>query len=118
MKGQFFIISSVIMISAMILMVQYLYDFNKLDLTKLQEMYELDYIQMIKDSLAGTIDNSNCNRLEQDLEDAEEFLKDQLIKKGIRLEIYHEITSNCPTTYFNFSLITSNLYTYTEFTYP
>ena len=117
MKGQFFIIASIIMISAIILLVQYLFDFGKVDLSQLEERGSLDYIQSIKDSLIKTIQNSPCSLLEQELRESEAFIKSQMIKKGIVFEISHQIAS-CPTTHFNFTLRTSNSLTQTDFTYP
>ena len=117
MKGQFFIIASVIMVSATILLVQYLFDFTKIDLTKLEERRELDYIQPIKDVLIQTIKDSDCSVLEKELAYTESFVKSQMIKKGIVFDSSHRII-NCPTTFFNFTLRTTNSLTKTEFTYP
>lgn len=93
MKGQFFIIATVIIISALIMMIQYFYDYGRSDLTIVQEMKETDYIAMVRDSLLTTAKasllGSNCNieRLDADMEDAKNYLKDKLIEKGILLDI-------------------------------
>ena len=117
MKGQFFIIAGIIMISAIVLLIQYLFDFGKTDLTILEERRELEYIQAIKDSLSKTVQNSACSVLEQELRYTESFIKSQMIKKGIVFESTHQITS-CPATNFIFTLRTSNSLTQTEFAYP
>lgn len=116
MKGQFFIIASVIMVSATMLLVQYLFDFAKTDLTKLEERRELDYIQPIKDVLIQTAKESDCSVWEKELAYTESFVKSQMIKKGIVFDSSHRIT-DC-TVYFDFTLKTTNSLTKTEFTYP
>jgi hypothetical protein len=120
MKGQFFIIASVIMISATIVLIQYLFDYGKIDLSSLEERGSLDYIQPIKNSLIKTIQNSGCDVLDQELNYSESFIKSQMIKKGIVFSITHQINNqitNC-ITHFNFTLQTSSSLTNTEFTYP
>ncbi len=104
------------MVSATILLVQYLFDFSKIDLTKLEERRELDYIQPIKDTLIQTAKESDCSVWEQELTYTESFVKSQMIKKGIVFDSSHRIT-DC-TVYFNFTLKTTNSLTKTEFTYP
>lgn len=116
MKGQFFIISTVIIVAALIVLVQYLYDYRKVDLTTLEESQELNYIQQVKDNLKSTIDNSDCTRLEQDLTDTEKFLENQMIKQGITLKITHTIV-NCHSS-FEFNISSSGFFSNTKFTYP
>lgn len=55
MKGQFFIISTVIMISAMIMITNYLYDYGKVDMTQVEQMQELNYIEDVEQVLRETI---------------------------------------------------------------
>ena len=105
------------MVSAIILLIQYLFDFGKIDLTKLETRRELEYIQPIKDTLSETVQNSACDLLETELKYTESFIKSQMIKKGIVFDITHQIIS-CPTTKFNFTLRTTNSLTQTNFTYP
>ncbi len=109
MKGQFFIISTVIMISVMILITQYLYDYGKINLTKIEEMQELSYIKDIEDSLTRTVkvacETGDIVILQNNLEMTEQFLKDQMLGKGIILEISH--TGNCATMDFDY-IIDSN----------
>jgi len=121
MKGQFFIIATVIMIYSLILAIQYVYDFADIPLTQPEEMGELYYIQHIKDSLIGTVNNSynngGCDRLDADVDATEKFLIDEMIKKGITLTIDSSIVGCPPTASFTFNLRTSELYTETSFTY-
>lgn len=105
------------MISAVVLLVQYLFDFGKVDLTKLEERRELDYIQSIKDSFIETITNSPCDKLEEDLKYTASFIKLQMIKKGIVFDSTHQIIS-CPQTSINFTTKTSKSLTQTDFVYP
>jgi len=123
MKGQFFIIATIVIISSLSLIIRYLYDFNKIDLTKVEEMYELNYIQYVKESYKETIDavlsNNGCDRLEADLNYTTKFLKDNLNKKGIM--IFTEgpiIETQCSSVKLNFSLVSSEFYSYTEFYFP
>lgn len=108
MKGQFFIISTVIIIAALALMVQYFYDYSKVDLTKSEQLAEADYVYMIKNTLRNAANISyhqeGCTRVDADLNETEKFFKDQLIKKGISFNGFH---SGCPNVNFQFNL-TSN----------
>lgn len=117
MKGQFFIISTVIIVAAVILLTQYLFDYRKVDLTSLEETKELNYIQSIKDSLKSTVDNSDCTRLDSNLIETEKFMKNQLIQEGITLNIAHTVLS-CPRTSFEFNISSSGFFSNTKFTYP
>lgn len=123
MKAQFFIISSVIMIYIIVLIFQYLTGFSDIRMTQVGEQQELSNIQFIKDSLFQTINVSNyssgsdCYRIEADLNATEKFLKEEMIKRGINLITYHEISCIPLEIYLNFSLETSELYTQTEFSY-
>lgn len=116
MKGQFFIIATIVIISSLSLVVRYLYDFNKVSLTKVEEAYELNYIQQINESLQKTIDSSvsteGCDRLEADLNYTEKFLKNQLFKKLIILLLAYNIKS-CSSVDFKYSLISSDFATLT-----
>jgi hypothetical protein len=113
--------ATVIMIYTLMTLVQYIYDFSDINLLQLKKMSEIYYIQPIKDALNSTVVSSNasldCNKLDVDLNSTEGFLKNELIARGVTLITYHKINS-CPpsySVYFNFSLRTSELYTYTEF---
>jgi len=123
MKGQFFVMATVIMIYTLMTMIQYVYDFSGVNLVQLKKMAELYYIQYIKDALNKTVVSSStsldCNKLEIDVNATEITLKNALISRGINLIINHKI--NCPSSplaYFNFSLRTPELYTFTEFNTP
>ncbi len=108
MKGQFFIISAVIIIAALAMITQNFYDYSKVDLTKVEQMREGDYVYMIKNTLKNvariSYDQESCVRVSADLDEAEKFFEEQLIKQGIDFEGEH---SGCPTVDFQFNL-TSN----------
>lgn len=121
MKGQFFVMATVIMIYTLMTMIQYVYDFSDINLVQLKKMSELDSIQYIKDALnqavLGSSSSLDCNKLDIDISSTESFLKTEMISRGINLTVYHSI-SNCPPStkvYFNFSLRTPEAYTFTEF---
>lgn len=118
MKGQFFIISTVIIVYALVIIIQYIYDYNKVDLTILEEAHELDYIGAIKESLNRTADisltNGGCNKVEADLIEVENFIKNELAKQMIDIEFSHDKT-NCPTILFSFNITTSNMFSETKF---
>ncbi|MEM5872574.1 MAG: hypothetical protein QXD55_01805 [Candidatus Aenigmatarchaeota archaeon] len=120
MKGQFFVIATVIMIYTLMAIIQYIYDFSDINLVQLKKVPEFYYIQYIKDSLNKTVTSSitslDCEKLETDIVATENFLKDELISRGINLTIAHE--NSCSYVYFNFSLRTPELYTFTEFKSP
>ena len=122
MKAQFFVIATVIMIYTLMSLVQYVYDFSNINLIQLKTTSEIYYIQYIKDALNKTVISSNtsqdCNKLESDINSTKSMLKSEMISRGINLTINHQL-NNCPASiYFNFSLITSDLYTFTEFKIP
>lgn len=124
MKGQFFVMATVIMIYTLMTLIQYVYDFSDINLVQLKKLSEVYYIENIKDALNKTAISSSisidCNKLDIDLDCTENSLKKELISRGINLTINHDIKS-CPPSlnvYFNFSLRTSELYTFTEFKSP
>ena len=80
MKGQFYIISVVIIISALVLLTQTL--FVKSDITGVQEIQELRYVEDVQKAMTSTFKNSEQPRWEADLNDTESFLRDKLIQKG------------------------------------
>jgi hypothetical protein len=121
MKAQFFIISSVIMVYVIIATFQYLSSFGDINLSKIGEMQELSYVSQVKDALNQVVVTSNassgCDRLDGDLNFTENFLKRELITKGIILTVSHRIT-NCPSSaqvHVNFSIKNSQTYAFTEF---
>lgn len=123
MKGQFFVMASVIIVYTLMLIIQYFYDFSDINLTELENMNEIYLIQYIKESLNTTIMSSynstgDCGKLVKDINLTEIFLKNEMISRGINLTLIEkQITCPPPTVKFNFSLRTSNLYTLTGFTY-
>jgi len=118
MKGQFFVIATVIMIFTLMALIRYFYDFSDIDLPKLKEISELNYIPYIKDSLNNTVVSSSedCDKLQADINTTKIFLENEMIKRGINLNITY--TGVCPPIDFNFTIKTSNLYTETMFTSP
>ncbi|MDD5416724.1 MAG: hypothetical protein PHU12_01985 [Candidatus Aenigmarchaeota archaeon] len=122
MKGQFFIISTVIMISALILIMGYLYDYGKVDLTKIETGQEINLIEDIQNSLKTTVkaacDSSNDDTtiLENNILLEEKFLKDKMLESGIVLEITHN-TPSCASTQFTFKIKSNDFYIENTFTY-
>lgn len=124
MKGQFFVMATVIMIYTLMTLVQYIYDFSDINLIQIKKVGEFYYIQYIKDALNKTVVSSNtsqdCSKLGSDINSTESLLKSAMISRGVNLTVNHQI--NCPTTLsyvdFNFSLATPELYTFTSFRSP
>ena len=117
MKGQFFIISTVIMISALILIMNYLYDYGKIDLTKTEQMQELNYISDIKYSLTSTVKTAcatdqDVTHLDRSLNVTENFLKDKLLARGIILNVKHSslLCGATPHAAFSFTITSSDFY--------
>jgi len=112
--------ASVIMMYTLMLIIQYFYDFSDINLTEIESMNELYFIQYIKDSLNTTIKSSysstgDCLKLEKDINLTEDFLKNEMIVRGINLTIQKQIACPPPVVNFKFNLKTPNLYTVTEF---
>jgi hypothetical protein len=124
MKGQFFIISSVIIVYVIIATFQYLSSFGDINLSRVSEMQEVSYISQVNDALSQVIVISNasggCERIDADLNFTENFLKRELATNGIKLTVSHTIT-NCPSSakvHVNFSISDSQTYSFTEFDFP
>ena len=121
MKGQFFIIASVIIVLSLAGLITYVYDFGSIDMTEVGEMGSFEYIDYIRKSLNKTVYSSystnDCNKLRQDLDYTIEFLKSELSKKGIMLIANYDMNVVCPPVDvdFNYSLKTPKSYTVTEF---
>ena len=124
MKGQFFVMSTVIMIYTLMTLVHYIYDFSDVNLIQLKKMSELNYIQDIKYELNKTVISSNqsqdCPRkIEGDINATETLLKNVMISRGINLTVEHNIICGSPMNVsFSFNLITPEIYTVTEFIVP
>ncbi len=116
-KGQFFIISAVIIASMLLIISHNFSSFSEIVLTKNIEMSELEYIGMIKKSLNDTIKSSDCGRLEDEISAAEDFLSRKLAEQGIEMAAKHQINS-CNSVKLNFSLSSQNFFSSTEFPYP
>jgi len=98
-----------------------MYDFSDINLAQLKKISEIYYIQSIKETLSKVVMSSSicldCDKLDLDLISTENLLKSEMISRGINLIVNHNITClRCPVVYFNFSLETSELHTFTEFT--
>src|SRR4030067_2051225 len=89
MKGQFFIISSVIMIYVIVLSFQYLTSFSDIRVSQIEEQQELSYIQKIKDdilqtyNISNSTNNGNLNMVSKDVRFTKNFLNQELLKRGI-----------------------------------
>jgi hypothetical protein len=116
-KGQFFIISAVIIASILLVVSNHFSSFSAISLTGNAEISELEYIRMIKDSLKNTAAFSTCDRLDEDISSAEYFLSGKLAEQGIELSANHQIIS-CNNIKFNFNLSSGNFFSSTEFNYP
>lgn len=90
MRGQFFIISSVIIVSALVLITQYLYDFGKMDLSRLAELREPDYIRYVQTALNNSA-NTPCDMAGAELNASESLLKTSLAERGIQLTTSHSV---------------------------
>jgi len=115
-KGQFFIISAVIIASMLLVVSQHFSGFSRILLTKNTEMSELEYIGMIKKSLNNTIKISDCSRLEDEISAAETFMSKELAEQGIEMSAKHQIIS-CGSVKLNFNLSSQNFFSSTEFLY-
>ena len=120
MKGQFFVVATVIMIIALMSLVRYFYSFSDIGLSKIKEINELEYIPFIKDSLSGTLStfNGDCSKLRTDLNNTKILMENEMIRRGIYLNVSYQL--NCPpaTASFNVTMRTANLHTETLFNYP
>jgi len=125
MKGQFFVMATVIMIYTLMAMIQYIYDFSDINLVQIKTVTELDYIQYIKDSLNNTVmssflPNKDYEKVESDINSTIIFLKNKMIERGISLAVRYNFITDCYPNLnvsFIFSIKTSNLYTITESTF-
>lgn len=121
MKGQFFIIASVIIVLSLTGLITYVYDFGSIDMIEVGEMGSFEYIGYIRESLNKTVYSSystnDCNRIRADLNYTIDFLKKELSKKGITLIADYDMNVVCPPIDidFNYSLKTPKSYTVTEF---
>lgn len=89
------------MISALILITNYLYDYGKTDLTNVEYMQELNYISDIQNSLRSTAtiscDGGSDEMLEKNLILANDTLHKQMLDMGIEFKIVGNLDSlNCP----------------------
>lgn len=124
MKGQFFVVATVIMIIALMALVRYFYSFSYINLPQSKEISELDYIPYINQSMNDVVlsYNGDCNKLLTDIETNKNFIENSLIERGIDLEIVY--TFNCvsptpPDVKFDFRITSPNIQVTTEdFTPP
>lgn len=119
MKGQFFVMATVIMILTLMALIRYFYDFSDINIPRLKEMSELNYIPFIKETLIDTVNsfNGDCNKLQDDLTNTKDFLEKKMIGRGMNLNITYQFSCPPPIN-FNFTIRTTNLYTETAFTTP
>ena len=116
--------ATVIMVYTLMAMIQYIYDFSDIDMVQIKKMTELDSIQYIKDSLNQTVISSNssldCDKVGIDLNSARNFLKTEMISRGLNLTVSYSIVT-CPPNVnvaFNFTIRSPNAYTFTQFNSP
>ncbi|MFZ3077855.1 MAG: hypothetical protein WA139_05335 [Candidatus Aenigmatarchaeota archaeon] len=116
-KGQFFIISAVIIASLLLIISHYFSGFGAISLTESSEMSELGYIGMIKKSLNDTAFISSCGALDEEISSTENFFSRKLAEQGIQMTAAHTIAS-CGSVRFGFNLSSSGFFSSTEFNYP
>jgi len=116
-KGQFFIISAVIIASLLLIVSHYFSGFSAISLTKNSEMSELGYIGMIKESLNNTAAFSRCDALDEEISSAENFFSKKLAEQGIQMTAAHRIAS-CNSVRFSFNLSSQGFFSSTDFSYP
>jgi len=108
--------ATVIMILTLMALIRYFYDFSDINLPRLKEISELNYIPFIKETLNDTVNsfNGDCDKLQDDLTFTKDFLENKMIGRGIRLNITYN--GYCPPIDFSFTLSTTDMHTETNFT--
>jgi len=117
MRGQFFIISAVIMISALLLITQYMYDFSRTDVAFLAELRETDYVRYVQTSLTNTVLTFSAKPdsvLNDELTASEKFMKSNLAERGIEMSANHVIAFDNVNIKFN--ITAPNFFSQTAFT--
>jgi hypothetical protein len=116
MKGQFFIVATVIMVITLMALVRYFYGFSGINLQGIKEKSELNYIPFINDSLNEVLDsfNGDCDKLRTDLEYTKKFLENSMIKRGMNLDIEYSFSCPPPTASFDFMIKSSDIYIETK----
>ncbi|MEM5785270.1 MAG: hypothetical protein QW469_01890 [Candidatus Aenigmatarchaeota archaeon] len=116
MKGQFFIIAGVLIVSLISLIFQYFYDFTKINPSLYGNFYERNYIYEIKEMYINVINLSTCESLEEELKVLENELFLDMISRGILFNGTH--SGNCPGTItIRFSLISEKFNSNTSFSF-
>ncbi|MFH0928982.1 MAG: hypothetical protein V1818_01345 [Candidatus Aenigmatarchaeota archaeon] len=110
MKGQFFMVATVIMIITLMSLVRYFYSFSDINLTQLKEMSELEYVPFVKQSLDDVIASysGDCAKLQTDFDETVVFLENRMIERGIVLDIEYSVS--CPSVSFAFNITTSETF--------
>ncbi len=116
-KGQFFIISAVIIASLLLMVSSNFSDFSNIRLAETAEISELEYIGLIKKTLNNTAALSDCNTLDESLFGAEGFIAAKLAEQGIEMSAAHNVLS-CGSVKMAFNLSSQNFFSSTEFYYP
>ena len=115
MKGQFYIISAVIIVATLIAVSRYIADYQQVNLQKVGELNELNYISYVRESLSQLPRSSSCNRLSEDTDSEIKDLKNMLAQRGISLSVSYQITS-CPTVQFSYIIDSSSFSSNGQFT--
>ncbi len=116
-KGQFFIISAVIIASLLLMVSSNFSDFSNIKLAGNAEISELEYINLIKETLNSTAAASECDAIDESLSGAEGFIAAKLAKQGIEMSAAHKAFS-CDSVKMEFNLSSQNFFSSTEFYYP
>ena len=111
MKGQFFIVATVIMIITLMSLVRYFYSFSGIDLPSIRELSEVEYAPYIKDNFDYVINsfNGDCNKLRADLDYTRKFLESSMIKRGMNLSISYIFDCPPPDIMFDFRIMSSDV---------
>ena len=121
MKGQFFIISSVIMVYIIILTFQYLSSFNDVSASRGSQTQSLLYISYVKNALNQTVYSSllsgDCSRLDADLNYTKNFLRNELMERGLNLTVFYIVDCGTQNARFNFTIKDDSISSFTNFTY-
>jgi hypothetical protein len=92
------------MISALLLITQYMYDFSRTDVAFLAELRETDYVRYVQTALNGTASTFASRPdsvLNDELTATENFMKSNLAERGMEMSVKHVISVGNVNIKFN-----------------
>jgi len=106
-------------------MVQYIYDYNLIDVTKVEQMHELDYLSYVEETLI--VGTQTLYKLEEDkkinqdefdaeIEYMDKFIKNKLLAKGISVDIKR--TDDINKVDYRLTIKSRNMDAYKTFSVP